>query len=159
MKMIFAVGQKGGKMSDWIRKQWHHNGMKRHTGIAESDAAKGQEVTVDAWDEWTEDVYICPFCKYMCHEAEPKYCPNCGSDLRGENRMSEKRVCCNCRRNIRREENGMINCYCEIDGHYIGYIECMTGWCRRWASDAKKWRERDNDQTFIAVLQKGGKND
>lgn len=19
-----------------------------------------------------------------------------------------------------------------LDNHYIGYVECMTGWCRRW---------------------------
>ena len=44
-----------------------------------------------------------------------------------------KRCCCNCGRNIRREvaPHG-IECYCEIDGHYIGYIECFEGWCRRW---------------------------
>lgn len=23
----------------------------------------------------------------------------------------------------------------EIDNHTIGYIECMTGWCRHWARD------------------------
>ena len=44
-----------------------------------------------------------------------------------------KRCCCNCGRNIRHEvaPHG-IECYCEIDGHYIGYIECFEGWCRRW---------------------------
>ena len=60
--------------------------------------------------------------------------------------MSEKngKVCCNCRHNIR-----TLNCTdwsvklnCEIDGHYIGYNECMTGWCRRWSTDSyfKKYR-------------------
>ena len=56
--------------------------------------------------------------------------------------MSEKRCCCNCRRCIRKGEPGNIETYCEIDGHYIGYVECFTGWCRRWASDAKQWEEK-----------------
>lgn len=44
-----------------------------------------------------------------------------------------KRCCCNCGRNIRQEtEKYGIVCKCEIDGHYIGYIENFEGWCRRW---------------------------
>ena len=50
-----------------------------------------------------------------------------------------KRCCCNCGRNIRHEvESYGIECYCEIDGHRIGYIECFEGWCRRWKSDPGK---------------------
>ena len=52
-----------------------------------------------------------------------------------------KRCCCNCRHNIRSGETGAVECRCEIDGHYIGYIECFEGWCRRWATDAEKWKE------------------
>ena len=44
-----------------------------------------------------------------------------------------KRCCCNCRRNIR--SGDPIQCHCEIDGHYIGYVECFEGWCRRWAKE------------------------
>ena len=47
-----------------------------------------------------------------------------------------KRYCCNCERNIRHEVSSHgIECYCEIDGHHIGYIECFEGWCRRWKKD------------------------
>ena len=49
--------------------------------------------------------------------------------------MSDRRCCCNCRHNIRKEEKTYIHCYCDIDGHYIGYVECFEGWCRRWAKD------------------------
>ena len=50
-----------------------------------------------------------------------------------------KRVCCNCGNNIRTEdEKGHIKCHCKIDGHYIGYVECFDGWCRRWRKD-RKW--------------------
>ena len=52
-----------------------------------------------------------------------------------------KRVCCNCGNNIRTGENGNIVCHCAIDGHYIGYIECFDGWCRRWKKD-RKWDEQ-----------------
>ena len=46
----------------------------------------------------------------------------------------ESKVCCSCRRCIR--DGGRT--YCEVDGHYIGYVECLEGWCRHWARD-KKW--------------------
>ena len=48
--------------------------------------------------------------------------------------QDRKRVCCNCGNNKRiPRENGMIDHNeCVIDGHRIDYIECMTGWCRRW---------------------------
>ena len=61
--------------------------------------------------------------------------------------MSEEngKVCCNCRHNIRKHEimfqETFINCYCDIDNHYIGYAECMEGWCRHWS----KKKERDTD--------------
>lgn len=50
--------------------------------------------------------------------------------------MERKRVCCNCAHNIRKKiDAAHVRCECEIDGHYIGYIECMEGWCRRWKKD------------------------
>lgn len=48
------------------------------------------------------------------------------------------KVCCNCRHRIR-VDNWKYEC--QKDGHYIGYIECMEGWCKHWASDEKKWKE------------------
>ena len=45
------------------------------------------------------------------------------------------KVCCNCRHNIRHYEDKGGACYCDIDNHYIGYIECMEGWCRHWSKD------------------------
>lgn len=32
---------------------------------------------------------------------------------------------------------------CDLDNHYIGYVECMTGWCRRWTKDNK---QKGNDK-------------
>lgn len=49
------------------------------------------------------------------------------------------KVCCNRRRRIRIEdEKHRTICRCEIDNHRIGYIECMTGWCRRWAKERRE---------------------
>lgn len=51
--------------------------------------------------------------------------------------MSEEngKVCCNCRHNNRTPKQDYIECSCDIDNHYIGYTECMTGWCRHWAKE------------------------
>ena len=54
-----------------------------------------------------------------------------------------KRVCCNCGNNERVKEPHGIECYCSIDGHRIGYVECFEHWCRRW----KKNRKWDNINT------------
>lgn len=48
-----------------------------------------------------------------------------GSD-RGE------RCCCFCARNIRSGKVTNIKCYCDLDGHYIGYISCFEDWCKHW---------------------------
>ena len=50
------------------------------------------------------------------------------------------KVCCNCRHCIRVERpHEFISTYCEIDGmRYIGYVECMEGWCRHWAKERKE---------------------
>ena len=59
--------------------------------------------------------------------------------------MSRNRCCCNCRHDIRTPKNGRIVNNCEIDGHYIGYIECFEGWCKHWAVD--KWQmEAENER-------------
>lgn len=45
------------------------------------------------------------------------------------------KCCCNCRRCLRVEEKGHINTYCEVDGHWIGHVECFDSWCRHWAKE------------------------
>lgn len=51
--------------------------------------------------------------------------------------MSEEngKVCCNCRHNIRTEENGRIVPRCDLDNHCIGYIDTFEHWCRHWAKE------------------------
>ena len=51
--------------------------------------------------------------------------------------MSEERVCCNCRHNIRTGIDGNILCTCDIDNHSIGYVACFEHWCRHWSKSHK----------------------
>ena len=56
--------------------------------------------------------------------------------------MSEKngKVCCNCRHCIRiKTDNVHVECRCDINNAYLGYISVMTKWCRRWAKEKKDW--------------------
>ena len=65
----------------------------------------------------------------------------------GERMSAENgKVCCNCRHNIRTGEFGDIKCHCDIDGHYIGYVECFDHWCRRWAKSHKFDEEVNNER-------------
>lgn len=71
--------------------------------------------------------------------------------------VENNKVCCNCRHNIRTGELGNIQCHCDIDNQYIGYVQCMEYWCRHWSKEkrniwsfgedigAKERREEDND--------------
>lgn len=56
------------------------------------------------------------------------------------------KVCCNCRHNIRKLKYRItaIECYCDIDNHYIGYVECMEGWCKHWAKERQTESEERN---------------
>ena len=51
--------------------------------------------------------------------------------------MSEGRCCCNCRHDIRvnANNNGDIQCHCDIDGHTINYVQTFEDWCHHWAKD------------------------
>ena len=49
-----------------------------------------------------------------------------------------EKICCNCRHNIRTDKKEFIECHCDIDNHYIGYIACMEHWCRHWARENKE---------------------
>lgn len=60
--------------------------------------------------------------------------------------MSERtRCCCNCAHNIRLGDIANISCHCEIDDHYISYVECFEGWCRRWKSNKRKCEDLRNE--------------
>lgn len=52
---------------------------------------------------------------------------------------NKERCCCNCERCIRvKDSTGRVtHNECEIDGHYIGYVETFDGWCRHWKKETK----------------------
>lgn len=55
-----------------------------------------------------------------------------------------KYVCCNCGNNIRTQiDEAHVRCNCQIDGHYIGYLDNFEHWCNRWRKD-KSWEVKNN---------------
>lgn len=56
-----------------------------------------------------------------------------------------ERLCVNCRRNIRIKNKSGIECRCEVDGHYIGYVATFTERCRKWAKEEKEEKEDETD--------------
>lgn len=56
------------------------------------------------------------------------------------------KICCNCRHNIRQVATvypPIIECRCDLDNHYIAYVECMEHWCKHWAKEKKNKEEED----------------
>ena len=50
-------------------------------------------------------------------------------------KTKEYECCCSCKHNKRKSDEKGIYCECEIDGHYIGYIECFDSVCERWKNN------------------------
>ena len=50
-------------------------------------------------------------------------------------KTKEYECCCSCKHNKRKKDGENIYCECEIDGHYIGYIECFDSVCERWVKE------------------------
>ena len=50
-------------------------------------------------------------------------------------KTKEYECCCSCKHNKRKKDGENIYCECEIDGHYIGYIQSFENVCERWV----KW--------------------
>ena len=44
----------------------------------------------------------------------------------------KQRFCMTCYHYQPVEEKGRTNIICDVDGHYIGYIQASEQWCRRW---------------------------
>ena len=51
----------------------------------------------------------------------------------------ESKCCCSCRNNIRTHDKvwGCV-CHCEIDGHYIGYVNNFDTVCEEWEKDNER---------------------
>lgn len=69
--------------------------------------------------------------KYLCGTESLKEC-----SLKQEEEENKKmRKTVNCRHCLRIPKKTYVETRCDIDNHYIGYVECFEGWCRRWAKD------------------------
>lgn len=59
----------------------------------------------------------------------------------------KKRCCCNCGHDIRIPRKDMPELVdhneCDLDGHYIGYVDCFENWCRHWKPDKFEREERN----------------
>ena len=48
----------------------------------------------------------------------------------------DEKCCCSCKRNIRESTpDGYVDCHCELDGHYIGYVNNFNNVCEEWEED------------------------
>ena len=46
------------------------------------------------------------------------------------------KVCANCRHCYRKNgKYGVMRTFCDIDDHYIGYVEFFEYWCRHWSKE------------------------
>ena len=52
--------------------------------------------------------------------------------------------CCSCTHNIRKCDGIDIECYCDIDNHYIGYVANFESVCEEWKEEED---ERNSDQS------------
>ena len=51
---------------------------------ADPERKKGKWIKTDEREEWYGDIYVCSLCGYRLIDANEKYCPNCGADMREE---------------------------------------------------------------------------
>ena len=62
-------------------------------------------------------------------------------------KTKEYECCCSCKHNKRKKDGENIYCECEIDGHYIGYIECFDSVCERWKKNNMDYETLRNSMT------------
>lgn len=49
------------------------------------------------------------------------------------------KVCCNCRHCVRvPKEIVGVECRCDLDNSYLGYLTVMEHWCRHWSRERRK---------------------
>ena len=54
------------------------------------------------------------------------------------NNRTKHKCCCSCKHNIRtRTDDIHVRCNCEIDSHYIGYVENFEQTCDEWKGETE----------------------
>lgn len=64
--------------------------------------------------------------------------------------MSETKCCCNCLHCARWKKSSGIECHCDIDDRYLGYLDVMNedNDCCRWEKETK-WDEAKKHDTEV----------
>ena len=52
----------------------------------------------------------------------------------------DEKCCCSCTHNIRKQDEKMagIYCECEIDKHYIDFVECFSCVCEEYKAESEE---------------------
>ena len=61
--------------------------------------------------------------------------------------MSEPKVCCNCLHCARWQKKNGIECHCDLDDRYLGYLQVMDeeNDCKNWEKETKWDLQREHD--------------
>ena len=64
----------------------------------------------------------------------------CGGKRKaGRMSVENGKVCASCRHCYRKKGKfGTIQTFCDIDDHYIGYVEFFEYWCRHWSKERRE---------------------
>ena len=58
--------------------------------------------------------------------------------------MSDRKcVSCGNNKRVPNKDGSSADCFCEITGERIGYIECFEHWCHHWKRD-RKWDGKED---------------
>lgn len=70
--------------------------------------------------------------------------------------MSEPRLCCNCLHCARWKKKDGIECHCDLDDRYLGYLTVMDeeNDCKHWEKETKWDLEREHDKQIRAEVLK-----
>lgn len=66
--------------------------------------------------------------------------------------MSESRLCCNCSHCARWRKKDGIECHCDLDDKYLGYLQVMDeeNDCKHWEKETKWDLQREHDKQIRA---------
>lgn len=64
--------------------------------------------------------------------------------------MSEPKCCCNCLHCARWKKSSGIECHCDIDDRYLGYLDVMdeNNHCKNWEKETK-WDEAEKHDAEV----------
>lgn len=62
--------------------------------------------------------------------------------------MSEPKLCCNCIHCARWKKSTGVECHCDLDDKYLGYLQVMDeeNDCKNWEKETKWDLEREHDE-------------